>query len=81
MYYDIQKKYSPKQFFLFVELVEHINGGLCLIWWKEPSIKIDYVAFYVRGRLYMFNITNHTTRMINLVDRETWSNIVDSMKK
>jgi hypothetical protein len=47
MYYDVQKKYSPKQFFLFVELVEHINGGLCLIWWKEPSIKIDYVGFYV----------------------------------
>lgn len=29
----------------------------------------------------MLDITNHITRMINLVDRETWSNIVDSMKK
>jgi hypothetical protein len=29
----------------------------------------------------MLDITNHITRMINLVDRETCSNIVDSMKK
>jgi hypothetical protein len=29
----------------------------------------------------MLDITNHITRMINLMDRETWSNIVYSMKK
>jgi hypothetical protein len=28
----------------------------------------------------MLDITNHINRMINLVDRETWSNIVDSGK-
>jgi hypothetical protein len=80
MYYDTKKKCLVEHFSLFVELVEHINDALCLSWWKEPFIEINYIAFYVGSKLYMFHVTNPTIGLMSLMDRKAWAKSIDSMK-
>jgi len=80
MSYDIKKTYLVEHFPLFVELVEHINDALCLTWWKEPFIEIDYFAFYMENKLYMPHVTNPTIGVMSLMDRKASAKSIDSMK-
>jgi hypothetical protein len=70
MYCEHDTKFSPKHFSLFLKLFEHINDKLCLIWWKEPTSQVEYVAFFIGGKLYMLHVTNLTTSVVNLVSKE-----------
>lgn len=54
MYCDIKKIYSLDHFSLFLELVDHFNDALCLIWWKELASQIEYATFLC-GRLYVLS--------------------------
>jgi len=81
MYCEHDIKFSPKHFSLFLELFEHINDKVCLSWWKELAYQVEYVAFYIGGKLYMLHVTNQTIGVINLVSKKPWAVIVTSLKK
>jgi hypothetical protein len=75
MYYEPDIRFSPKHFSLFLELFEHINGKLCLTWWKE------YATFFIGDKLYMLHVTNQTIGAISLVFKEAWVKTITSMKE
>jgi hypothetical protein len=58
MYCELNIMFSPKHLNLFLELFEHINDKLCLTWWKEHVFQVEYVAFFIGGKLYMLHVTN-----------------------
>jgi len=33
------------------------NDKLCLTWWKEHASQVEYVAFFIGGKLYMLHVT------------------------
>jgi hypothetical protein len=81
MYCELDIRFSPKHFSLFLELFEHINDKLCLTWWKEPTSQVEYVAFFIGGKLYMLHVTNRTIGALSLVSKEVWVEIFTFVKK
>jgi hypothetical protein len=59
MYCEFDTRFSPKHFSLFLELFEHINDKR-FTWWKELAFQVEYVAFFIAEKLYMFHVTNQT---------------------
>ncbi len=78
---SLRPSFPPKRFSLFLKLFEHINDKLCLTWWKEPAYQVEYVAFFIGGKLYMLHVTNRTTCVVSLVSKEAWVEIVTSMEE
>ncbi len=81
MYCELDIKFSPKHFSLFLELFEHINDKLCLTWWKELAFQVEYVAFFIGGKLYMLHVTNRTIGAISLISKEAWAKTVIFVKE
>ncbi len=80
MYCELNIMFSPKHLNLFLELFEHINDKLCLTWWKEHVFQVEYVAFFIGGKLYMLHVTNQTIGDVSLVSKEAWVKTITSMK-
>lgn len=57
MYCEPDTKFSPKHFSIFLKLFKHIND-MCLTWWKELASQVEYDAFFIGNKLYMFHVTN-----------------------
>ncbi len=49
-------KYVFFFYYFFLELIEHIYNILCSTWWKKFVFQVDYIAFFVRGKLYMVHV-------------------------
>jgi hypothetical protein len=73
MYYELDIMFSPKHFSLFLELLEHISGKLCLTWWKE------YATFFIGSKLYILHVTNWTIGAVSLVFKEAWAKTITSV--
>jgi hypothetical protein len=58
---------------LLVELIEHINDVVSLIWWKELAYEVDYAVFFVGGKLYMLHVIDLITRIKSMVNKEDWA--------
>jgi hypothetical protein len=58
---------------LLVELIEHINDVVSLIWWKELAYEVDYAGFFVGGKLYMLHVIDLITRIKSMVNKEDWA--------
>ncbi len=73
MYYDSDKNYNPQHFSLLVELIEHINDVVYLTQWKKPTFQVDYIVFFVGGKLYMLHVTNSIMGVKSMANKEDWA--------
>jgi hypothetical protein len=61
-------------------LVSCINENLSIVWWKHFDFGIDYLAFQIKGKLYMMHKSVIGLGVVGMVTWNDWELDCENVK-
>lgn len=72
LYCDLNHKYGYDHFTEFLDLASCISENLSIAWWKHLDSGIEYLAFHIKGKLYMMHKLVIGLGVVGMVTWDDW---------